>query len=82
MLTKCFIANEVQFIILNFCKALGAHNTQDKHVLFNAKQKHLEYLLYQKTFNFHDWLCHLATFIIILVQKGGQVTKPIVKNIL
>ena len=26
----------------------------------------------------HDWLCHLATFyIIIVVQKGGQVTKPI-----
>ena len=26
----------------------------------------------------HDWLCHLATFYIyVVVQKGGQVTKPI-----
>ena len=25
---------------------------------------------------FHHWLCHLATFILILVR--GQVTKPIV----
>ena len=29
---------------------------------------------------FRDWLCHLATFIIVLVQKSGQVTNPIVKN--
>ena len=29
-------------------------------------------------FHENDWICHLATFIIILVQKGGQVIKPIV----
>ena len=26
----------------------------------------------------YDWLCYLDTFIIILVQKGDQVTKPII----
>ena len=26
----------------------------------------------------YDWLCHLATFIMIMVRKGGQVTKPII----
>ena len=26
----------------------------------------------------YDWLCHLATFIIVLVRKGGQVTKPVI----
>ena len=26
----------------------------------------------------YDWLCHMATFYMIyVVQKGGQVTKPI-----
>ena len=29
---------------------------------------------------FHDWLCHLATFLYQNYYKGGQVTKLIVKN--
>ena len=29
-------------------------------------------------FHKYDWLCHLATFIMILVQEGGQVIKPII----
>ena len=26
----------------------------------------------------YDWLCHLATLLKMMVQKGGQVTKPII----
>ena len=53
--------------------------------LISAEAKKLA-ILYTKTFNslndiqyiFHNWLCHLVT---CLYYKGGQVTKPIVKNI-
>ena len=29
---------------------------------------------------FHDWLCCLATFLYQNYYRGGQVTKPIMKN--
>ena len=29
-------------------------------------------------FHNYDWLCHLATLLKMMVQKGGQVTKPII----
>ena len=29
-------------------------------------------------FHNYNWLCHLATFIILGMKKGGQVTKPII----
>ena len=29
-------------------------------------------------FHYYDWLCHLATLLKMMVQKGGQVTKPII----
>ena len=32
----------------------------------------------QGIFNNYDWLCHLATLLKMMAQKGGQVTKPII----